>query len=101
MEMELLDEFSKFPIKAYRDTILTKYNSSEKSKKKISDLFSLILSRAKNGITSQIYVVNFTEEDYQNYMAGLHIIKKRGYKFFTFSDIMKRRIKGDTKDVQP
>ena len=101
MEMELLDEFSKFPLKAYRDTILTKYNSSEKSKKKISDLFSLILSRAKNGITSQIYVVNFTEEDYQNYMAGLHIIKKRGYKFFTFSDIMKRRIKGDTKDVQP
>jgi len=101
MEMELLDEFSKFPLKAYRDTILTKYNSSEKSKKKISDLFSLILSRAKNGITSQIYVVNFTEEDYQNYMAGLHIIKKRGYKFFTFSDIMKRRIKGDTKEIQP
>ncbi len=101
MEMELLDEFSKFPLKAYRDTILTKYNSSEKSKKKIYDLFSLILSRAKNGVTSQIYVVNFTEEDYQNYMAGLHIIKKRGYKFFTFSDIMKRRIKGDTKDVQP
>jgi len=101
MEMELLDEFSKFPLKAYRDTILTKYNSSEKSKKKISDLFSLILSRAKNGITSQIYVVNFTEEDYQNYMAGLHIVKKRGYKFFTFSDIMKRRIKGDTKEIQP
>jgi hypothetical protein len=99
MEMELLDEFSKYPIKAYRDTILTKYNSSEKSKKKISDLFSQILSRAKNGITSQIYVVNFTEEDYQNYMSGLHVIKKRGYKFFNFSDIMKRRSRAETKDV--
>lgn len=100
MEMELLDEFSKYPIKAYRDTILTKYNSSEKSKKKISDLFSLILSRAKNGITSQIYIVNFTEEDYQNYMEGLHIIKKRGYKFFAFSDIMKRRSKNETASVK-
>jgi hypothetical protein len=99
MEMELLDEFSKYPVKAYRDTILTKFSSSEKPKKKISDFFALILSRAKNGITSQIYVVSFTEEDYQNYMEGLHIIKKRGYKFFTFSDIMKRRSKIETKDV--
>jgi hypothetical protein len=101
MEMELLDEFSKYPIKAYRDTILTKFNSSEKSKKKISDFFAQILSRAKNGITSQIYVVNFTEEDYQNYMSGLHVIKKRGYKFFNFSDIMKRRSRVEAKDTQP
>jgi len=98
MEMELLDEFSKFPVKAYRDTLFTKYNSSEKSNKKITDLFKLILSRAKNGIISQIYVVNFKEEDFQNYLTGLHVIKKRGYKFFTFSDIMKRRAKLEAKE---
>jgi hypothetical protein len=100
MEMELLDEFSKFPVKAYRDTILTKYSSSESSKRKISDLFKLILSRAKNGITSQVYLVSFTEEDYGNYLSGLNIIKKRGYKFFTFSDIMKRRTKTEIKEPQ-
>jgi len=98
LEMELLDEFSKYPVKAYRDTIFTKYNSTEKSKKKISDLFNLILSRAKNGITSQVYLVIFSEEDYQNYLSGLNILKKRGYKFFTFSDIMKRRIRVETKE---
>jgi hypothetical protein len=100
MEMELLDEFSKFPVRAYRDTILTKYNSSESSKRKISDFFNMILTKAKNGITSQVYLVIFTEEDYQNYLSGLNIIKKRGYKFFTFSDIMKRRNKTETKEVQ-
>lgn len=98
MEMELLDEFSKFPVKAYRDTIFTKYYSTEKSNKKIADLFKLVLSRAKNGINSQIYVANFTEEDFQNYLSGLHVIKKRGYKFFTFSDIMKRRAKLESKE---
>lgn len=98
LEMELLDEFSKFPVKAYRDTIFSKFNSSEKSQKKVTDLFNLILSRAKNGITSQIYVVNFTDEDFQNYLSGLHVIKKRGYKFFTFSDIMKRRAKLELKE---
>ncbi|MCX6163365.1 MAG: hypothetical protein NTU73_00635 [Ignavibacteriae bacterium] len=80
MEMELLDEFSKYPVKAYRDTIFTKYYSNEKSNKKITDLFKLILSRAKSGINSQIYVVNYT------------------YKFFTFSAIMKRRAKLETKE---
>lgn len=98
LEMELLDEFSKFPVKAYRDTIFLKYNSSEKSQKKVTDFFNLILSRAKNGITSQIYVVNFTDEDFQNYLSGLHVIKKRGYKFFTFSDIMKRRARVEAKE---
>lgn len=98
MEMELLDEFSKYPVKAYRDTIFTKYNSTENSNRKISDLFKLILSRAKNGINSQIYSVNFTEEDFQNYLSGLHVIKKRGYKFFTFSDIMKRRARVEQKE---
>ncbi|MFA5403697.1 MAG: hypothetical protein WC358_02065 [Ignavibacteria bacterium] len=98
MEMELLDEFSKYPVKAYRDTLFTKYNSTENSIKKISDLFNLILNRAKNGITSQIYIVNFTDEDFQNYLSGLYVIKKRGYKFFTFSDIMKRRAKLEMKE---
>lgn len=98
LEMELLDEFSKFPVKAYRDTIFSKYNSSEKSQKKVTDLFNLILSRAKSGITSQIYIVNFTDEDFQNYLSGLHVIKKRGYKFFTFSDIMKRRARVEAKE---
>lgn len=98
LEMELLDEFSKYPVKAYRDTIFTKYFSSEKSSKKISDLFNMVLSKAKNGITSQVYVVSFTDEDFQNYLSGLNVIKKRGYKFFTFSDIMKRRARIETKE---
>ena len=101
MEMELLDEFSKYPVRAYKDTILTKYSSSEKSKKKISDFFAMILNKAKSGIASQIYVVNFTEEDYQNYMSGLHIVKKRGYKFFTFSDLMKRRLRSEADKNKP
>jgi hypothetical protein len=100
MEMELLDEFSKFPVKAYKDTILTRYNSSESSKRKVSDLFNIILTKTKNGIISQIYLVSFTEEDYENYLSNLNIIKKRGYKFFTFSDIMKRRTKTETKDTE-
>ncbi len=98
LEMELLDEFSKFPVKAYRDTMFYKYISSEKSTKKISDFFNLILSRAKNGINSQIYIVNFTDEDFQNYLSNLYFIKKRGYKFFTFSDMMRRRLKVETKE---
>jgi len=99
MEMELLDEFSKFPVRAYKDTILTRFNSSENSRKKISDLFNMILTKAKNGITSQIYLVSFTEEDYGNYLLNLNVIKKRGYKFFSFSDIMKRRMKVEVKDT--
>lgn len=97
MEMELLDEFSKYPVRAYRDTIFTKYISGEKSKKKISDFFVMVLSKAKAGLTSQIYVVNFSEEDYANYIEGLHVVKKRGYKFFTFSDLMKRRLRSEAE----
>jgi hypothetical protein len=101
MEMELLDEFSKYPVKAYRDTIFSRYFSTEKPQKKISDLFGMILSKARNGITSQVYVVNFSDEDFQRYLSDLHVIKKRGYKFFTFSDFMKRRGKLEQKEQTP
>ena len=93
LETDVMAEFQKYPTKAYKDTILFKFASKETGKRKIFDLFTNILMRAKNGNRSQIYLVTFTEEDFQNYTSEVHNLKKRGYKFYNFSDIIKKRLK--------
>jgi len=92
-ENEIIDEFQKFTLKAFKDTILIKFNTNEKDKKKIYDLFTNILKKANSGNRSQIYLVNFSDDDFWNYVNEVHNLKKRGYKFFTFSEILKRRNK--------
>ena len=95
LETDVLEEFQKYQLKAYKDTIFIKYNSPDKTKKKIDELFSLILNKAKAGNRSQIYLVNFTEDDFKNFVSAVSFLKKRGYKFLTFSEILKRRQKND------
>jgi hypothetical protein len=92
-ENEIIDEFQKYPLKAYKDTILTRFSSKETDKKVIYDLFTHILKRANYGNRTQIYLVNFSEEDFWNFTNEVHNLKKRGFKFFTFGEIIKRRNK--------
>jgi len=93
LETEILYEFSKRQLKAYKDTLFIKFTPGEKDKKKIEELLISMSNRAKAGNRSQIYIVNFNEEDFQNFTAKVREIKKRGFKFFNFSDIIKRRTK--------
>jgi uncharacterized protein YrzB (UPF0473 family) len=99
-ENEIIDEFQKYNLKAFKDTILIKFNTNENDKKKIYDLFTNILKRTNSGNRSQIYLVNFSDDDFWNYVKEVHNLKKRGYKFFTFSELLKRRNKIIENPVQ-
>lgn len=90
-ETDLLTEFSRYNLKAYKDTILVKFDSEEDSEKKIKAFFNDIILRSQKGARSIIYLVNFNNEDMQVFRNESFKLKRKGYNFFTLSEIMKRR----------
>jgi len=90
-EFDLLKEFSQYNINSYKDTLLIRFVSDEKNRKKTDALFRDITSRADRGARSMIYLVTFTQDEFDFYRQDITRLKRKGYKFYNFSEIMKKR----------
>lgn len=99
-ETDVLSEFSRYNLKAYKDTILVRFNSQEKGEKKITAFFNDINNRSQKGAKSIIYLVDFNNDDMQVFKNESFKLKRKGFKFFTFSEIMKRRQKSAEQEVK-
>jgi hypothetical protein len=91
LEFDLLKEFSLYNLNSYKDTLLIKFASDEKDRKKTEALFRDITSRTEKGARSMIYLVNFTQEEFDFYRQDLLKLKRKGYRFYNFTEIMKKR----------
>ncbi len=99
-ETDLLTEFARYNLKAYKDTILVKFNSEENSEKKIKAFFNDIVNRSQKGARSIVYLINFNNEDMQVFRNESFKLKRKGFSFFTLSEIMKRRQKQLDQEVK-
>ncbi len=97
---DILTEFGLYNLKAYRDTVLVRFNSEEKGQHKINALFNDIVTRTQKGGRSMIYLVKFSADDFAAYTSDIFKLKRKGYKFFTFTDILKRRAKNPETEVK-
>jgi len=101
METDLLMEFSKYNLKAYKDTILIKYTSDEKSEKKVNVFFNDVITRSQKGAKSMIYLVDFNNEDINYFRNENYKLKRKGFKFYNFTELMKKRAKNPEPEVKP
>ncbi len=89
-ENDILNEFSRYRLPVFKDTLLIKFSGEEKSDKKISLLFRDIETKANSGYKFLIYLVNFSAEDFFEFERKVFDLKKKGYKFLSFSDMVKK-----------
>ena len=101
METDLLMEFSKYYLKAYKDTLLIKFSSEEKGDKKISLFFNDILTRSNKGAKSMVYLVDFNEDDVSKFTNESYKLKRKGFRFYNFGEIMKKRMKNPEPEITP
>ena len=99
-ETDILNEFKAYNLKAYKDTVFVKFDSKEESEKKVNALFSDIMLRSQKGARSIIYLVNFNNEDMKVFREQSFRLKRKGFRFYNFSDIMKRRQKLSDADTK-
>jgi HJR/Mrr/RecB family endonuclease len=90
-EEDLAVHFNKYSKVLYKDTVLVKFTTKETEERKIYDLFSQILTNTNRGIKSQVYLVEFDVNDFNNYIREVNNLRKRGYRFLTFKEIMKQK----------
>jgi hypothetical protein len=89
-EEKIKDEFQKYKMNTYKDTLLMKFASSNIDEKKIYDLFAHIISRTKSGYTNNFYILNLTPAEFTFLDKEISNLKKRGYKFYSFKDMMRK-----------
>lgn len=96
LENDVLFEFSKKPLKAYKDSafVIIKQGTNADI---VSNLFNQIEQKLKAGRKIQLYIVSFSENDFQNYVQRISVLKRKGYRFFTFSEILKRKAKTEVQ----
>lgn len=96
LENDVLFEFSKKPLKAYKDSafVIIKQGTSTDI---VSNLFNQIEQKLKAGRKIQLYIVSFNENDFQNYVQRISVLKRKGYRFFTLSEILKRKAKTEVQ----
>ncbi len=87
---KIFDELLKNKLAPYNDTVLIKFLTKEIGSKKVNELFTNIISRTSAGRTTLVYLVNFTPDEFTYFDSQVHNLKKRGYKFLSFKDIMRR-----------
>ncbi|MEO6695756.1 MAG: hypothetical protein ABIO41_11195, partial [Ignavibacteria bacterium] len=86
-ENEIKKEFFKNNIAVYSDTLLSGFQKSEQT---VNSLFSDIITQSNSGKKFLLYSVNLSPEEFKYYDSQLFKLKKLGYKFFNFTDIMKK-----------
>ncbi|HWQ82749.1 MAG TPA: hypothetical protein VN514_10805 [Ignavibacteria bacterium] len=97
---DILTEFGLYNLKAYRDTVLIKFNTEETGRKKIDALFNDINVRTQKGGRSMIYLVTLTAEEFGDYKEEIFKLKRKGFKFFTFTEIIRRRLKNPETEIK-
>lgn len=91
---DLSSHFNKYTKVLYEDTLFVKFTTKETDEKRIYDLFTQIFSNTNRGMKSQVYLVDFDMNDFNNYTKEVNNLRKRGYRFVTFKEIMRQK---DTK----
>jgi len=99
-ENDVRDEFKRFRGNVFRDSVFIDFKHVHDGGNKVKALFSNIKQRASKGNRNLIYLVNFSFEDFQNYSKRVYSLKKKGYKFVTFSSSIKRRYQKDEDSDQ-
>ncbi|MGB9696004.1 MAG: hypothetical protein ACP5P3_01050 [Ignavibacteria bacterium] len=96
LENDVLFEFSKRPLKVYKDSsfVIIKQGTNTDI---ISTLFNQIEQKLKGGRKVQLYIVSFSENDFQNFVLRIPVLKRKGHRFFTFSEILKRKAKSEAQ----
>lgn len=89
-EQKIKEEFQKYKISTYKDTLLTKFASSNIDEKKIYDLFTNIINRTKGGSTNIFYILNLSPAEFTFLDKEIANLKRRGYKFYSFKDMMRK-----------
>lgn len=93
------DELRKNGIKAFRDSILTKPLSKEEedSDNKIQLLTSRLEDKSVRA-GSVIAILNLSNDDFLNFYADVQNLKKRGFKFYSFTAYMDRLQQKEEKE---
>ena len=92
------DEFKRNGVKAYRDSILTKplTKDEEDSDNKIQLLVQRLQDKSVRA-GSVIAILNLSNDDFVNFYSEVQNLKKRGFKFYSFSAYMDRLEKTDAE----
>ncbi|MDQ3020363.1 MAG: hypothetical protein M3R36_07310 [Bacteroidota bacterium] len=83
-------EFEKNNFKIYKDSLFGQFKRSEN---KIASLFSDIISKSNSGKKILFYAVNLNPNEFSEYDREVYTMKKLGYKFLDFNEMMKRVIR--------
>ena len=81
------NDFIKNNMKVYNDSVFVVYKSSEN---KVISIFEDIINEAKKGKNILIYGINFTPDEFAAYDRQVYNMKKLGYKFYNFRDLMNK-----------
>ncbi len=95
----ITEEFLKNGIKVIRDTLLTKLLSKdeEDSDNKVQLIVNQIKEKASLA-GRVIAVLNLSNEEFLNFLDEVQNLKKRGYKFYTFSQYVNREQEREEKE---
>jgi len=99
-ENDIRDEFKRFRGNVFRDSVFIDFKQVNDGGDKVKALFSDIKQRASKNNRNLIYLVNFSFEDFQNYAKRVYSLKKKGYKFVTFSSSIRKRYQKDEATEQ-
>jgi len=80
-------DFVKNNMKVYYDSVFDGYKSNEK---KVISIFEDIINESKRGKKILIYDINFSPEEFASYDRQVYSMKKLGYRFYNFRDLLNK-----------
>lgn len=88
-EKAIREHFLEYRPNVFRDTIYTDIRSSELSGGPVDKIYASIIGNSKAGKKYQIYVAEFTAEDFENYKHRIYELKKKGHKIVSLSKVLR------------
>ena len=89
-ENEVSEEFLKYNKNIFSDTIFVKSDSKDKPSQKINGLLNNIIQKNNKGYKKIFYLISLSAEELTEYSKQVYTLKKKGYKFRTFAEIIKK-----------
>jgi hypothetical protein len=89
-ENEVSEEFLKYNKNIFSDTIFVKSDSKDKPSQKINGLLNNIIQKNNKGYKKIFYLITLSAEELTEYSKQVYTLKKKGYKFRTFAEIIKK-----------
>lgn len=86
-------DFEKNDFKVFADTLFLAYERSESN---VNSVIENIILKSNRGSKYLFYKVNLSPEELTLLNKKTHVLKKLGYKFYTFKEIIKRIEKTNT-----